>query len=124
MKKTIFPVLLATIWISISEFARNEFLLKTYWTSHYEELGLVFPSESINGAVWGIWSLAFAMAIFIVSKKFNFLHTFLLSWFVGFVLMWLVTGNMGVLPYSILVFAIPLSLLETYLATLIIKKLS
>jgi hypothetical protein len=43
---------------------------------------------------------------------------------VGFVLMWLVTGNMGVLPYSILVFAIPLSLLETYLATLIIKKLS
>jgi len=123
IKKTILPVLLATVWISISEFVRNEFFLKTYWTDHYESLGLVFPSEPINGAIWGIWSLAFAIVIFIISKKYNLLQTFLLSWFVGFVLMWLVTGNMGVLPYGILIFAIPLSLLEAYLAALIIKKL-
>ncbi len=123
MKKTILPILLATVWISISEFVRNEFFLKSYWTDHYESLGLVFPSEPINGVVWGIWSLAFAIGIFIISRKFNLLQTFLLSWFVGFVLMWLVSGNMGVLPYGILVYAIPLSLLEAYLATLIIKKL-
>jgi len=124
MKKTILPILLATIWISISEFVRNEFLLKSFWINHYESLGLVFPSEPINGAVWGIWSLAYAIGIFVIAKRFNLWETFLLSWFIGFVLMWLVTGNMGVLPYGILVFAIPLSLLEAFLATLIIKKLS
>ena len=123
LKKTILPVLLATVWISLSEFVRNEILLKSYWTKHYESLGLVFPSEPINGAVWGLWSFLFAIAIFIISKKFNLLQTTFLSWFVGFVLMWLVIGNMGVLPDGLLYFAIPLSLLEAFVASLIIKKL-
>ena len=124
LKKTILPVFLATVWISISEFVRNEFLFKSYWTDHYHEMGLIFPSEPINGAVWGIWSLCFAIAIYIIAKKFTLLQTTLLSWFVGFVLMWLVVGNMGVLPYGLLVFAVPLSLLEAFLATFIIKKLA
>ncbi len=124
MKKTVLPILLATIWISISEFVRNEFLVKSYWTRHYEQLGLTFPSEPVNGAIWGLWSLLFAIAIFIISKKFSLLHTTLLSWFVGFVLMWVVIGNMGFLPEGILLFAVPLSLLEAFLAALIIKKLT
>jgi hypothetical protein len=124
MKKSVLPVLLATVWISISEFVRNEFLLKSFWTEHYENLGLVFPSGSINGAVWGIWSLFLAIAIYFMAKKYSLLQTTLLAWFVGFVLMWLVVGNMGVLPFGILPFAIPLSLLEAFLASLIIKKLT
>ena len=124
MKKTVLPILLATIWISISEFVRNEFIVKSYWTKHYEKLGLVFPSEPINGAVWGIWSLCFAIAIFLIAKKFKLLQTTFLSWFVGFVLMWIVIWNMGVLPIGILLFAVPLSLLEAFLASLIIKMLT
>ena len=124
LKKTIFPVLLATIWISISEFVRNEFLLKSYWTSHYQGLGLVFPSEPVNGALWGLWSLLFAIAIFIISKKFSLLQTTFLSWFSGFIFMWVVIGNLGVLPYGILPAAVPLSLFEAFLATFIIKKLT
>ncbi|MEI6061199.1 MAG: hypothetical protein WCR72_10850 [Bacteroidota bacterium] len=123
LKKTILPVLLATIWISISEFVRNEFLVKSYWTAHYEKLRLIFPSEPVNGAVWGLWSLLFAVAIFIFSKKFSLLQTTLLSWYVGFVFMWVVIGNLGVLPKGILLIAIPLSLLEAFLAAFIIIKL-
>ena len=122
--KTVTASLLAFLWISISEFARNEFILKTHWTKHYESLGLIFPSSPINGAIWGIWSLAFSITIYTISKKFSLLETVFISWFAGFVLMWLVIGNMGVLPISILYFAIPLSILEVYLATFIIKKLS
>lgn len=121
-KKTILPILLAAIWISLSEFFRNEFLFKSYWTHHYEAMGLVFPSEPVNGAVWGLWSLLLAIAIYIISKKFKLVQTTLLTWLVGFVLMWVVTGNMGVLPYKILWFAVPLSLLEAFLAAYIIKK--
>ncbi|MBK7057537.1 MAG: hypothetical protein IPQ05_14095 [Leptospiraceae bacterium] len=122
--KTVTAILLAFLWISISEFARNEFILKTHWTKHYESLGLIFPSSPINGAIWGIWSLAFSITIYTISKKFSLLETVFIAWFAGFVLMWLVIGNMGVLPISILYFAIPLSILEVYLATFIIMKLS
>ena len=124
LKKTIVPILVATIWISISEFVRNEVLLKSYWTGHYESMGLLFPSEPINGAIWGLWSLLFAAAIYVISRKFNVIQTFFLSWFVGFILMWVVVGNMGVFPFKILYFAVPLSLLEAFLATFIIVRLS
>jgi hypothetical protein len=124
LKKTILPILLATIWISISEFVRNQVIVASFWTKHYQGLGLKFPSEPINGAVWGIWSLLFAVAIFIMAKKFTMIQTTFLSWFVGFVLMWVVIGNLGVLPYGLLWYAVPLSILEAFIATLIIKKLS
>jgi len=122
IKKTILPILIATIWISISEFVRNEFLLKTYWTDHYESMGLIFPSEPINGAIWGLWSLCFAISIYIIAKKFTLIQTTFIAWFVGFVFMWLVIGNMNVLPFGILPFAIPLSILEAFLASLFVKK--
>lgn len=120
LKNYILPVILAGIWISLSEFFRNELLLKNYWTNHYQSMGLVFPSEPINGAMWGIWSLFFALAIKIISSKFTMMQTTFISWLVGFILMWIVTGNMGVLPFEILYYAIPLSFLECYVAALII----
>lgn len=124
MKNKIIAILLATCWISISEFVRNEFLLKSYWVEHYQNMGLVFPSEPINGAVWGLWSLCYAIGIFFISRKFSVIQTTVLAWFVGFVYMWLVVGNLSVLPFGILPFAIPLSLLEAYIATLIINKIA
>jgi hypothetical protein len=123
IKKTVIPILLATVWISLSEFVRNEFLVKSYWTNHYKSLGLVFPAEPINGAMWGLWSLLFAIAIFIIAKKFSLLQTTSLAWLVGFVLMWVVIGNLGVLPDGLLYIAVPLSLLEAFVAAFIIKKI-
>ena len=122
VKKTILPVLLAAVWISLSEFVRNEFIVKSFWIRHYHDLGLTFPSEPINGAVWGIWSLLFAVAIFIIAKKFTMIQTTFISWFFAFVMMWVAIGNLGVLPYSLLWYAVPLSILESFIATLIIKK--
>lgn len=123
-KKTVLPILIASIWISISEFVRNSIFLHDYWIRHYEKLGLIFPEQPINGAVWGIWSLCFAIAIYIISRKFTLMQTTFLSWFIAFVFMWLVIGNMGLLPFGILVFAIPLSLLEAFLASFIIVNLA
>lgn len=121
--KPVLAVILATIWISISEFVRNELLVKSYWTDHYEGLGLVFPSEPINGALWGLWSLLFALALWMLSKKFNLWQTAFIGWFMAFLMMWVVTWNMLVLPLGILPVAIPLSLLEAFVAAWIIKKL-
>ncbi len=124
IRHSVLPVLIATIWISINEFARNEILLKSLWTGHYEKVAAIpFPSDPINGAVWGIWSLVFALVIRWISKGNSFKGTVLTSWVVGFVLMWLVVGNMGVLPYDILPYALPWSFAETLGATFIIFKM-
>ena len=122
--KTLLPILLSAIWISISEFARNELIAKSYWINHYTSLGLTFPSEMINGAVWGLWSFLFAIAIYIISRRFSLLETTFLSWFVGFVLMWVVIWNLDVLPPALLLIALPLSLLEAFIATWIIDRLT
>ena len=124
MQRKILSVISATVWISISEFVRNTFLLHDYWIEHYKKIGIAFPEQSINGAIWSLWSLAFAIAIYFIAEKFSLIKTFLLSWFVGFVFMWLVIGNLGVLPFGILPIAVPLSLLESFIASLIIKKLN
>jgi hypothetical protein len=121
MKKVI-PIIIATLWISFSEFIRNNVLLKRFWTDHYESLGIVFPEKAINGALWGLWSLLFAIAIYFVATKFTLIQTVMISWLFAFVMMWVVIGNLGVLPIAILWFAVPLSLLETFVATWIIKS--
>jgi hypothetical protein len=121
--KKLVPVLLATVWISLSEFVRNEWLLKSYWTEHYRGLGLAFPSAPVNGAMWGVWSLMLAVAIYVLARRFTTLQTTLLSWFVAFPMMWVVIGNLNVLPFATLWFAVPLSLLEAYVATAIVNAL-
>jgi len=124
LKTTIIPILASAVWISLSEFVRNEFLVKSYWTRHYQSLGLIFPSRPINGALWGLWSLLFACAIFVISRRFSLVQTALLSWFVGFILMWVVIGNLGVLPSGLLWLAAPLSFVEAFLASFIVMRLA
>lgn len=122
LKQHIKPVILITLWVGFSEFLRNELLFKSVWTDHYDKLGVVFPSRPINGALWVIWSVLFAVTIRALAQKFTFRQTILLSWNIGFVMMWVVLGNLAILPPKILFVAIPLSIIETIGATLIATK--
>jgi hypothetical protein len=124
LKHAVLPVLVATIWISVSEFVRNEFIFKQIWVNHYAGLGLDFPDAPVNGMVWGLWSLLFAVGIKLILTRFKLVEGALLAWFMGFVLMWVVTGNMAVLPLSILTYAIPASLLEAFVAAWLITRLT
>lgn len=121
VKKQVLPVLAATIWISLSEFFRNEFLLKQHWIQHYTDMGQQFPGSSVNGAVWGVWSVVMGMLVLVILQKFSYFQTVFIVWMASFVMMWLAVGNLGVLPFSILPYAIPLSLLEVFVATAIVQ---
>jgi heme-degrading monooxygenase HmoA len=116
------PILLAAVWIGVSEFFRNQFLLKSLWVNHYDNLGLTFPSDPVTGAVWGIWSLMLSVAIFYLSKKFTLWQTTFLSWFTAIAMMWLVLGNLNVLPHRLMLYSLPFSILETFVATWIVKR--
>lgn len=122
--KNLLSIALSSIWILISEFIRNQFLFKDYWSAHYSSLGLIFKTSALNGIIWLIWSILLAILIFILLKKFSTKETMLLSWFSSFVMIWLAIYNLQVLPMKILLVAIPLSLLEIIIATIIIKHLS
>lgn len=121
--KTVLAVFLSTAWVSASEFFRNQLLLVDAWSAHYKQLGLVFPARPLNGAVWGVWALVFSALILVIGRKFSLAATTAIAWVAGFVMMWLVIGNLGVLPFSILAWAIPLSVLECFGAAWIVKKL-
>ena len=122
--RKIIAVILTGIWVNASEFFRNEVLLKKYWIDHYQSLGMTFPSEPKNGMIWVAWGFLFAIAIYIISKKFNLIQTTLISWFMAFVLMWVVTWNLNVLPSAILIYAVPLSLLEAFIGSYLCIKMS
>ena len=121
--RPLLTILVTSFWISASEFFRNQILLNNQWASHFESLGISFPQSAINGMLWGVWSLAYALLIYLLAKRMSFKETFFIAWLAGFVLMWLVIGNLSVLPIKILWLAIPLSILETYIAIWITKKL-
>lgn len=115
-------ILVSTVWISVNEFVRNQLVLVDHWVDHYASLGLTFPAEAVNGAVWGLWALCFAVIAYMISKDHGLLYAGLLLWSMGFVLMWIVIGNMGVLPFSILPVAIPWSLAEAFGAVWVLKR--
>jgi predicted neutral ceramidase superfamily lipid hydrolase len=122
--RNISAVILTGIWVNACEFIRNEILLKKYWIDHYRSLGMTFPRETINGLMWVAWGFLFAIAIFIISGKFKLMQATFISWFMAFVLMWIVAYNLNVLPVHILIYAVPFSLLETLIGSYICIKLS
>jgi hypothetical protein len=109
--------------MNISEFIRNELVIKNIWVNGFNEIGLTFPSEPINGATWGIWAFVFVGILSYLSKNFSALESTLIAWVSGFVLLWLAMWNMGVLPKGLLFWAIPWSFGEVYIAALICKKI-
>jgi len=110
------------LWIGFSEFFRNQVLLVTNWRDHYGALGMSFPSAPINAVVWILWSFVFASLVFVLSRRWTLLQTTLIAWTAAFPMMWLVAWNLSVLPVSILLYAVPLSLLESLVASLICNK--
>jgi hypothetical protein len=113
-QRTLLAVAAAGLWSGASEFVRNEVLLPSVWRDHFADLGLTFPAEPLNAAVWVAWSFVFAGVVFAVSRRFGLLATTAIAWVAAFPMMWLVTWNLAVLPPSVLPAAVPLSLLEAF----------
>ena len=68
--------------------------------------------------------MLFAIAIVVIAQRFSLLQTTLLGWLVAFLMMWVVIGNLGVLPIAALWSAVPLSMVETFVAAFIAKTVS
>lgn len=113
--------MLATFWITSSEFVRNEFLLKNYWVRHFNNLNLKFETLPLNGVLWALWALILCLIIHKLLSKFTFVESVVISWVAMFPAMWITTFNLQVLPIDLLIFALPLSILEVVVAAFILK---
>lgn len=123
MKNYLLAILGAGIWMNISEFVRNELLIKHVWINGFKEIGLAFPSAPINGGVWGLWALIFVAALAFLTTKLNILQSTIISWVIGFVLLWIAMWNMGILPSGLLYWAAPWSFVEVYVAAFICSRI-
>lgn len=122
MKKYLFAIVASGLWMNISEFIRNELVIKHIWVDGFNKIGLSFPSEPINGIIWGLWAFIFAGFLVLLNTKFDILKSTIISWIFGFVLLWIAMWNMGFLPSLVLCWAIPLSFFEVFVAALICRK--
>ncbi|NMD06989.1 MAG: hypothetical protein GYA66_03315 [Phyllobacteriaceae bacterium] len=120
----ILPLAAAAVWITASEFLRNEILFKSYWTGHFSGLGLQFATTPVNGALWVAWSVSLALVLQQLLGRFSVRSAVALAWLAAFPMMWFALFNLQVLPVSLLAFAVPLSLLEVVVAAFIIRKLT
>ena len=123
MNRYLLAVFAAGVWMNLSEFIRNELLLKDTWIDGFRDIGLSFPSEPLNGAVWALWAFIFVAILTLVSTKFDVISSTIISWSLGFVLLWVAVWNMGVLPSGLLYWAVPWSFVEVYVAAFIISRI-
>ncbi len=122
MKKAFLSITPAGLWITASEFLRNELLFKSYWVDHFRTLGLTFETRPLNGFLWMVWSFLLAYLLFRLLAHLRLGHAVILAWLAAFVMMWITVYNLGVLPLKLLFAAVPLSLLEAAVAAWIVRK--
>ena len=122
--RAVLAIVLAGVWVGMCEFVRNQVLLAAQWRAHYQALGLVFPSQPVNGMMWMGWSFLAAAVVFAVSRRFGLWQTTFIVWSAGYVMMWLVIWNLLVLPLGILPVAVPFSFVEALGAAFICRKLA
>jgi hypothetical protein len=123
MKRYALAVLASGTWVNLCEFLRNEVVLKGQWEGLYEELGLEFPDAPINAALWVVWGFVFSACLVTLRQKLSSTETCLVGRVMGFVLMWIVIGNLQVLPLGILPIAVPWSMVEVGLAVFLAQQI-
>ena len=119
MKQTVLATLTVGALINLSEFLRNEIMFKQQWIDKFSSMGISFPSAAVNAVLWITWGFVFAGCVVAICSKFSFARSLVLSWTMGFLMMWVVVGNLGVLPMGLLPIAIPWSIAESALAVFI-----
>ncbi len=121
-KRTVLPILLTGIWINLAATIKWMVLIQPYWIEKYSQMGLVFPESMMNNLVWMIWGFMFASVIYVLIRKFNLVQTTLLTWFMAYIMLWVIVWNVGVLPTAMLWINVPLSFLETLAGAWICRR--
>jgi hypothetical protein len=118
-KKTIWPILLISLWINIFETLRWILFAKPEIDMYFKAANLLLPNEPINNILWLIWGIIIAVMIFTISKKFKVLQTTIIVWIAVYVMHWIALWNFAVLPINVLLLAFPLTFINIFVGAII-----
>lgn len=79
MSRVVLAILAAGIWMNLSEFVRNELLVRELWINGFSAIGLSFPSDPVNGAVWGVWTFIFVTVLVLLTRTLGVIRSTLMS---------------------------------------------
>lgn len=126
MKNTTRPawqILVVALWINVSETVRWVLFAKPRLDAHLQGMGLTLPSTPANNLLWMLWGAMMAVLVVVLARKLRLVHTAVLSWLVTYVMTWIVLWNFACLPLDLLWVAVPWTLLHSFVAALIAKRL-
>jgi hypothetical protein len=116
------------VWINLSEVFRYFALVMPMMRSSLSAVHNVAPMDVQVFAIWGVWDtiLVFAVTgfVWLFLERFgygrrNALIAGVLFWIAVFVILWLGLFNMNLATLSILAAALPLALVEIFIAAII-----
>lgn len=138
MMKTIFPehflkiTLITSIWVNISEVFRYFLIVMPAMRKDLAAIPNVAPMDWMIFSIWGVWDTVLSACIVFItwlcirqygSSKKTTLIAGTVCWTLFFLLFWIGMVNMNLVSPNILIFALPLSWIETIMAAWITLKL-
>ena len=133
VKDFIIITLLTSIWVNISELIRFFAYVKPEMQSFLSGVPNVMPMNEVGILlIWGAWdTLLSALYVYLFwlcaqvfgNNRKSIWMSGIMSWAFFFVLFWVASANMNLASWSSLLIVLPLTLLETVVATFIASKL-
>jgi hypothetical protein len=121
--RSVRQILVVALWINLSETVRRLLFAKPSVDAHFQAMGLTLPNQPANNLLWMLWGAMLAVLVVVLAEKLSLAHTAVLSWVVTYVMTWIVLWNFACLPLDLLWVAVPWTLLHSFVAALIAKKL-
>lgn len=120
-KKSIWQVIIISIWINVAETIRWLVFAKPYFLSHFQRMNIEPPGGPLNLIVWFIWGILVALLIYILLKKFPLIKTTIIIWLSVYSGIWIMLFNLKVLSYCILAAMAAFCFIEIFIGTLMCK---
>ncbi len=120
--KTIWQIIIISIWITIAETLRWILFAKPYFIKHFQNRNIEPPGGPLYLTIWLVWGILLSLIIIIVSKKFSLLKSSLIIWFTTFSGIWIILFNLKVVSVPILLILMTFCFIEIFIGALISKN--
>ena len=120
-QKTIWQIIIISIWINIAETIRWILFAKPYFIKHFQNRNIEPPGGPLYLTIWLVWGIILALIIIIISKKFSLLKSSLIIWFTTFSGIWIMLFNLNVVTVPILFILMAFCFIEIFIGVLISK---
>lgn len=119
--KTIWLVIIISIWINAAETIRWILFAKPYFLKYFQNRNIEPPGGLLYLIIWLVWGILISVIIFNISKKFSLLKSTLIIWFAVFSGIWIMLFNLKVITIPVLLILMSFCFIEILIGVLISK---